>query len=231
VTAPRYCRPEVWERFTTQVPLLHHTQGLVEAASVVAWQIEPAIKIDDVAFQLDALAALCSRGLHSYSPTAAVAHMHRELFEELGYTGNTADYYSPHNSLLPVVLEKRQGLPVILCLIYKAVAERMGLVVEGINTPGHFLAAVRTEDDWMIIDPFQAGRMLTIAEVGQLIEDVTSQPLKLTWEEMPIADHPLWLARIILNLIGIYERTGERQKSAAMKEMLQYLTEHALKPL
>jgi regulator of sirC expression with transglutaminase-like and TPR domain len=229
VTDPRYCRPEVWERFTTQVPLLHHTQGLVEAASTVAWQLDPMTNIDEVAFQLDALAALCTRGLQSHSPTAAVAHMHRELFEELGFTGNTDDYYSPQNSFLPVVLKTRQGLPVILSLIYKAVGERLGLIVEGINTPGHFLTAVRTEEDWMIIDPFQAGRMLTIVEVSHLIQNVTGQPLKLSWEEMPIADHPLWLARIILNLIGIYERNGERQNSAAMKEMLQYLTEHSLK--
>jgi regulator of sirC expression with transglutaminase-like and TPR domain len=229
VSAPKYCRSEVWERFTTQVPLLHHTQGLVEAACAVAWQLDPAIKIDEVGFQLDALATLCSRGLQSHSPTAAVAHMHRELFEELGYTGNIEDYYSPRNSLLPVVLDTRQGLPVVLCLIYKAVAERMGLIVEGINTPGHFLAAVRTEEDWMVIDPFQAGRMLSIAEVSNLIQNVTGQPLKLTWEDMPIADHPMWLARIILNLIGIYEKNGERQNSAAMKEMLQYLTEHCLK--
>ncbi len=106
---PQFCRPEVWERFTTQVPLLHHTQGLVEAACVVAWQIEPALKIDDVPYQLDALAALCSRGLHSHSPTAAVAHLHRELFEELHYQGNTTDYYSARNSLLPVVLDTRKA--------------------------------------------------------------------------------------------------------------------------
>lgn len=229
MSEPRYCRPEVWDHFTTQVPLLHHTQGLVEAASAVAWQIDPSIKIGEVEGELDALAMLCSRGLHSYSPLAAVSHMHRELFEELGFTGNTEDYYSPRNSLLPAVLETRRGLPVVLCLIYKAVGERMGLTVEGINTPGHFLAAVRTEEDWMIIDPFQAGRMLTVAEAGQLIENVTGEPLKMTWEEMPIADHPLWLARIILNLIGIYERNGERQHSAAMKEMLQYVTERCLK--
>ena len=229
MSQPRYCRPEVWNHFTTQVPLLHHTQGLVEAASAVAWQLDPAIKIDEVGINLDALAVLCSRGLKSHSPTAAVAHMHRELFEELGFTGNTEDYYSPRNSLLPTVLETRRGLPVILCLIYKAVGERMGLTVEGVNTPGHFLAAVRTEEDWMIIDPFQAGRMLTVAEAGQLIENVTGHPLKMTWEDLPIADHPLWLARIILNLIGIYERNGERQHSGAMKEMLQYLTEQCLK--
>jgi regulator of sirC expression with transglutaminase-like and TPR domain len=229
VTAPRFCRPEVWERFTTQVPLLHHTQGLVEAASAVAWQVDPSLKIDDVGVSLDALAVLSSRGLQSHSPLAAVSHMHRELFEELGFTGNTDDYYSPRNSLLPVVLETRRGLPVILCLIYKAVAERLGLIVEGINTPGHFLAAVRTEEDWMIIDPFQAGRLLTVAEAGRLIENVTGQPQKITWEDLPIADHPLWLARIILNLIGIYERNGEQQNSVAMKEMLQYLTERCLK--
>lgn len=229
MSEPRYCRAEVWDHFTTQIPLLHHTQGLVEAASAVAWQIDPAIKIDEVGLNLDALAALCSRELKSHSPTAAVAHMHRELFEELGFGGNTEDYYSARNSLLPDVLKTRRGLPVILCLIYKAVGERMGLIVEGVNTPGHFLAAVRTEEEWMIIDPFQSGRMLTVAEAGELIENVTGRPQKLSWEDLPIADHPLWLARIILNLIGIYEREGNRENSSAMKEMLQYLTEHCLK--
>jgi len=202
---------------------------LVEAASAVAWQVDPRLKLDEVGVNLDALAVLCARGLQSHSPTAAIAHMHRELFEELGFTGNTENYYSPLNSLLPVVLTTRRGLPVILCLIYKAVGERMGLIVEGINTPGHFLAAVRTEEDWMIIDPFQAGRMLTVEEAGRLIENVTGQPQKITWEDLPIANHPLWLARILLNLIGIYERNGEQQNSAAMKEMLQYLTERSLK--
>ncbi len=231
MSQPRYCRAEVWDHFTTQVPLLHHTQGLVEAASAVAWQIDPRLRIDEVGVNLDALAVLCSRELKSYSPQAAVAHMHRELFEELGFTGNTEDYYSPRNSLLPVVLETRRGLPVILCLIYKAVAERLSLTVEGINTPGHFLAAVRTEEEWMIIDPFQAGRLLTVEEAGRLIENVTGRPLRITWEDLPIADHALWLARILLNLIGIYERNGEQQHSAAMKEMLQYVTERSLKKL
>ena len=51
----------------------------------------------------------------------------------------------PANSYLPAVLRTKRGLPITLVLIYKCVAEGVGLVVRGINSPGHFLAAVKTD--------------------------------------------------------------------------------------
>ena len=57
-------------------------------------------------------------------------------------TGNVDDYYNPANSYLPGVLRTQRGLPITLTLIYKCVGEQLGLTVYGINSPGHFLAAV-----------------------------------------------------------------------------------------
>ena len=52
------------------------------------------------------------------------------------FGGDGAVYSSPLNSYLPAVLETRRGIPITLALIYKAVAERVGLEVDGINLPG-----------------------------------------------------------------------------------------------
>ena len=67
------------------------------------------------------------------------------LFEEEGFAGNLERYYNALNSYLPVVLNARRGLPIVLGLIYKAVGESAGLLVEGINAPGHFLVRIETD--------------------------------------------------------------------------------------
>ena len=61
------------------------------------------------------------------------------LFEVFGLRGNAEDYYNPANSYLCDVLATRRGLPITLSLVYKLVAEGVGLEVHGVNAPGHFL--------------------------------------------------------------------------------------------
>src|SRR5207253_2280148 len=91
-------------------------------------------------------------------------------------------YYSPANSYLPEVLRTRRGLPITLVLIYKCVAERIGLEVQGINSPGHFLAAVRRGErnknaekrgGWMYVDPFYGGELLNRDDVCRRIAETT----------------------------------------------------------
>ncbi len=110
---------------------------------------------------------------------------------------------------------------VLLCLVYKAVAERIGLTVEGLNTPGHFLAAVKTDDEWLIIDPFQSGRCLNLREASLLISQITGHPIPLTWDELPCATHQVWLARILLNLIGVMRREQRTREQLMLEELLR----------
>ncbi|MCX7868653.1 MAG: transglutaminase-like domain-containing protein, partial [Terrimicrobiaceae bacterium] len=79
---------------------------------------------------------------------------------ELSFRGSTSDYYNPQNSLLPCVIETRSGLPITLTLLYRMVALRAGMIVDGLNVPGHFLA--RHED--VIFDPFHKARILARKE-------------------------------------------------------------------
>ena len=64
---------------------------------------------------------------------AVLAHLHEVLFDEEGFAGNVDDYYNVANSYLPVVLETRRGIPISLTLLYKLVAERLGLPVQGVK--------------------------------------------------------------------------------------------------
>ena len=110
----------------------------------------------DLQFDERAMQAGC-RNVHT------MAHLHDVLFDVVGFVGNVDDYYNPANSYLPNVLRTRRGLPITLVLIYKCVAEQLGLTVRGINSPGHFLASVRNDSaaaastkdsSWMYVDPW-----------------------------------------------------------------------------
>src|SRR4051794_12598634 len=46
------------------------------------------------------------------------------LFDELGFEGNSRDYYDPANSCLDAVLARRVGIPITLSLVYIEIARR-----------------------------------------------------------------------------------------------------------
>ncbi|MEO6054368.1 MAG: transglutaminase-like domain-containing protein, partial [Chthoniobacterales bacterium] len=76
------------------------------------------------------------------------------LAAELGFRGNTENYYSGKNSLIPTVLDTRLGIPITLAIVYIMIGRRADLEIDGINLPGHFIA--RHED--VYFDPFHKGR-------------------------------------------------------------------------
>jgi regulator of sirC expression with transglutaminase-like and TPR domain len=222
-SAPRYCRQAAYEFFVQQLATLEETDSLVRAAIAVAMH-----ELDDVnPAEVEATIGEISREINSRTPSgnphAMVAQLHELLFEEWSFTGNTTDYYAPDNSYLPRVLQTRRGIPVTLALIYKAVAQQIGLIARGINAPVHFLAAVELDGSWMIVDPFDGGRALTREEVFNRLDELTGTPLDRSDAVLATASHPQWLARIIRNLEHIFERAGRKTDVLAMRELLELI--------
>ena len=61
------------------------------------------------------------------------------LFDDLGFIGNTDDYYDPRNSYLNEVIDRRRGIPITLSVLYMEIGRCIGLPLEGVSFPGHFL--------------------------------------------------------------------------------------------
>jgi regulator of sirC expression with transglutaminase-like and TPR domain len=221
--APQYCRPAAFEHFAAQVPRIDSTAGLVHAAIAVSMHeladVVPS-RVDD---ELTSLAYKVRSRVRSRQPQALVAHLHEVLFEELGFAGNTEDYYTPANSYLPSVLKTRRGLPVLLSLLYKSVAERIGLVVRGVNAPAHFVTAVEIDGELMIVDAFQRGRILSRDELSERVAQLTGQAALSSDEAVPLATHRQWIARILMNLVGLFTNQGPPEHLQAMKELLALL--------
>ncbi|MFW6693754.1 transglutaminase family protein [Streptomyces sp. MAR4 CNX-425] len=153
--------------------------------------------IDAVQIELDELA-----GQLPYAPGGprAWARAAAELLgERCGFRGTPGDYRLLESSQLHEVLRRRRGLPIMLSVVWMEVARRAGAPVYGVALPGHFVVGfgpppvgpgrpaatadpTATADpaagDPVLADPFDGGRLLTLADAASLAADATGgEPL------------------------------------------------------
>jgi regulator of sirC expression with transglutaminase-like and TPR domain len=152
-------------------------------------------------------------------PQALLAHLHELLFEEEGFAGNQDDYYNTSNSYLPEVLRTKRGLPITLSLIYKVVAERLGMKAWGVGLPGHFLCGVDLEGKIMLVDPFAGGRVLTIDEAHARMQEMLGPDVEWSDELLQPVSNRHWLTRTLQNLLHTFGNSGHFADVAAILEM------------
>lgn len=219
MTQPLLCRLEAFDWFSQQLPILFTTDGLLHAAIAVSMHAMDDVDPREVDNRLDMLARRVKSRVRGNRTSALLANLHEVLFEEEGFFGNCESYYQPINCFLPVMLETRRGMPVSLSLLYKVVAQRVGLEVEGIHAPGHFMVRVRDERGWMIIDPFFGGVNLNEDEAFQRIEHGCLRPVTRSPKLFRTATHEQWVGRILANLQHIFTACDYRDDLAAMTEL------------
>jgi regulator of sirC expression with transglutaminase-like and TPR domain len=195
---------------------------LAEAALLVAADLRPDVDAAACLARLDALAeAARGRVLAAWSDAARVETLNRFLFEEQGFRGNREEYEDPRNSLLHEVLERRLGLPITLSLVYLEVGRRLGLPVEGIGFPGHFLVRWRGKEDF-VVDAFN-GRLLSDEALAGLLREAVGQTAVFSRAELrPITPHA-FLLRLLSNLKRHFALAGEFADSLRCCERLLQL--------
>lgn len=217
-----YCRPAAAKQFQQHLLSIDTSDGLFGAAFAIALHECPEASLSEVETIVENLADTIDHRVRSRSTEAILAHLHDVLFEVFGLHGNVEDYYSPANSYLPDVLRTRQGLPIVLVLIYKRIAERLGLTVYGVNSPGHFLAEVEPESpstEPLYIDPFFRGSLLKQQEVAQRISASTGLQVEPSPKLLARASHRQWLSRMLNNLQAAFAALGQDRDVCAMQEL------------
>jgi regulator of sirC expression with transglutaminase-like and TPR domain len=145
------------------------------------------------------------------------------LFDRMGYTGNTDDYYDPKNSFLAEVIDRRMGIPISLSVLFLEVSRRVGVLAQGVNFPGHFLVRVAIEDAWLFLDPYTRGRVLTPSDLEALLRKTTTPNAVLEPSVISAASKRQIVARMLVNLAGIYGRQGDLPRSLDVLERLAVL--------
>jgi regulator of sirC expression with transglutaminase-like and TPR domain len=143
---------------------------LESGALLLSRTVSPDLDVGACCAQLDAMAARCRELIAEPATTREKCRLiNRVLFHEYGLHGNADDCTDPLNSYLDQVLTRRKGLPVSLSIVYLLVAERLGLQLEAVALPGHFMVGCYDESVPFFIDPFNAGVFLTTGEVFILL--------------------------------------------------------------
>jgi regulator of sirC expression with transglutaminase-like and TPR domain/S1-C subfamily serine protease len=138
------------------------------------------------------------------------------LFVDNGYHGSRTDYSHQANSYLNRVLEDREGLPITLSLLYMELGRRLGLKIEGVALPGHFVVRfVPQEGTARVLDIFDGAKVLSRDDAAVKVMETTGEPLQEA--HLAAADGKLILRRILANLIRIGQDNGDKEA------MLRYI--------
>jgi len=140
---------------------------LFEAALAIGQHVQPELDLESVQEEVDALAdKLMQRLPDDASHVQKLRMLNHYFYNELGFSGNLNDYYLPDNSYLHRVMDTRRGIPISLAVLYMEMAQQIGLNVQGISFPGHFLMKLSVQSGEIVLDPFN-GTSLSREEIGR----------------------------------------------------------------
>lgn len=175
--------------------------ALDRACLLISAVFDPSADVGRALANLDDIAEIARRratgATDSYANAGALLDA---VFRTSGFRGNATAYDDPRNSLLSSVLERRTGIPITLSIILMEVARRIGLPLQGVGLPGHFVVKFPDPTSRMFIDAFDGGRILDAPDCIKLVERQTGG--RVTWTDEflePVAPRSI-LKRVLVNL-------------------------------
>ena len=156
-------------------------------------------------------------------PTQIIEKINDLLFNVQKFKPNTDDYYNPLNSYLNIVIERKRGIPITLCILYMRVARSVSFKMYPVNFPGHFLIKHILEDNSgeIIVDPFNGGRIMDDYSLKALIEQAyPQQNIPLTHALVEKASAAQVLIRMLNNLKGSYYEAQDIDRYNIANEMV-----------
>ncbi|HLT57492.1 MAG: transglutaminase-like domain-containing protein [Limnochordales bacterium] len=196
---------------------------LETGAFLVAKYRYPEVDMTPYRRWLDEQAAAVAANLDpDMSMYRTIGLLNMQLFEKAGLQGDDVRYYDPDNSCLNRVIDRKRGIPITLSVIYLLVGQRLGLPLQGVGLPGHFLVRYSDNEETIWIDPFHRGRLLTredcirhVRAMGYPFREHFLKPLK------PRAI----LVRMLGNLHRIFVETEQPLQAEHIKGFQDILTQ------
>jgi len=156
-------------------------------------------------------------------PLRVIQTLNKYFYDDLGYIGNTNDYYDPRNSFLNEVIDRRTGIPITLSVVYLEVARRLDFPMVGINMPGHFLIRPEFQDAGIFVDAFNRGEILFEQDCEERLSQIYQRPVQLQPNFTEAVSHRQLLARILTNLKFIYLNSKDFRRALVAIERILML--------
>lgn len=194
---------------------------LARAALLIAAEEYPGLDVEAYLGRIDRIAdGVRPRLSADEGPASVLAAINGHIYGELGFRGNREDYYDPRNSFLNDVIERRTGLPILLSILYREVAARLGHELVGINLPLHFVLAWPLPDGPLIVDAFEEGAILTPAQCERRLARIYGQSVSLGPDVYQPVGARMIVRRLLNNLLNEYERREDFARALAAVERM-----------
>ena len=194
---------------------------LENGAFLIAKLGYPSLQVDRYIQMIEKLAEEVRPWLkQTDSPIERIRIFNLFLFEEKAFRGNQTEYYDPENSFLNRVIDRRIGIPISLSVLYLLLGVRLGLPVQGVGMPGHFLVKVDGPPPFLFVDCFNGGVLLEESDCKKFLTDsgFGFEP----WYLDPSPNH-LILERMLRNLLGIYQQRQELHRVEKVNDLMAIL--------
>lgn len=171
-----------------------------------------------ISFELSPLLDKLAMDFKNIYPYGNEVDLSVYLFQQLGIKGSKENYYNPFNSNAVYAIQKQKGLPITLALIYILVGKRIGFHIEGCNFPGHFLARIRIDEELVLVDCFNGGRLIYESNIADYAEEMYDSVMFLVQQETNIN---MIIKRILSNLVNAYNKSNQQENAELFQELLR----------
>ena len=156
-------------------------------------------------------------------PRESLGALSSYLFDEAGFQGNRDDYYDPDNSLLNRVLDRRLGIPITLSIVFSEVALRLGLVMECVGLPGHFILRHGPPEWELYVDPFNQGRLMSRADCERVVNDLYQGQAAFQEEHLRAYSKKQTLVRMLSNLKHVYHGRQDYHRAISAADLVHLI--------
>ena len=194
-------------RFREMLDQPEEAIDLAEAALLIAQNAYRDLDISRYLARIDEMARHLGAQLpEDGSEADRIVALNRFLFEDQGFSPSIENYFDPRNSFLNDVLERRVGIPISLSILYIEVGRRVGLPLQGVSFPGHFLVKCRLKEGVVILDPYCGGISLSLQDLQRRLRETRGGEVSraIVAGMLVAANKKEILARVLRNLKAIY---------------------------
>jgi regulator of sirC expression with transglutaminase-like and TPR domain len=214
---------------------LHHwvKEGginLLDGALIIASYQYPDLNEDDIRQQISRIRADIWIELNeNLTALEKIRIFNHILYDIHGFSGNTRNYQSPENSYINSVLETKKGNPLSLGLVYCVLAKDLGIPIQGVNMPEHFILGYMDENSILAngenvifyINAFNHGSIFNRPEIFQFLEKLGKNPEN---EDLEPCSNITFINRLTNNLLHSYSKAGLNDKVDEIRELQQAFT-------
>ena len=201
---------------------------LARAALLIAKEHYHQLSVEHYLARLDQLAEEVRDRLdEETAPLVVLQGLIQVLYERNRFRGNREAYHDPRNSFLNDVLDRGLGIPLTLAIVLLEVGWRLGLPLQGVNFPHHFLVRFQGDAMDLLVDPFDGGQLKFEDQAQEILDRIYGGMVGVPGSFLRQAGKREILTRMLRSLKSLYLNIRDDARALAAVERLLVLRPEA----